>query len=715
MNIKKLTVGTLTAILTGTTAFAGAFAAEGLSNYVQSGSNGVLASPVIVIGSNAGSATEYPKDVAAAGDIAAHVAGYATTVVDIPGTSLTTATGGISLATSSSELYLNDKLNKAKNVLSGNDLPELLGSDSFTDDTGKEYSYSQYIEIGDAVIQFSKADNEGDPVVHIDTSSTTYTARIVFNKPIDFTDENIRGQNIEFFGNEYMIGFESDNTEIKLFGTGNEQVVSVGGSVTASVGGIEHFIEVSSIADSETAVIIVDGKLKEVVEGRSYTFSGDDGVVDVFVKGVYFSASESGISQVELVIGSNELSISNGNRAKIGDDSIDGTQVTFFGNGSVSKIDISVEGSSDKESIVVGESLIDPVFKSFEVAFLEYIISDVNSITIDSSGRTAILSITDYRGFEKTFDIAYFDGSTLRFGDQNGVLVSGLNANVSERDYIILGPETHSEFTHMFKLTNIDIADNEFTLQDVVSGISEIYQNGTFYVDGHQYNAAINNTIVRFSGYNDTAMLKLQNGEFIGFDSAANQVVMTHEDDIEFRVDVMNTTSDITLKPNTTIGFVQLESNSDKQQLLSAYGTLFTYNTNDEGMIVVFYPEEQTVATVLVGANPEIVLNGTDEQTIETTYHITQPIVKLDNELIGSAATYDMILIGGPCANTLVATLLAGDGITCNNWPYTTGLIKEVENAFGTGQKALIIAGTTADNTRQLAAQVMQGTMSYEA
>jgi len=57
---------------------------------------------------------------------------------------------------------------------------------------------------------------------------------------------------------------------------------------------------------------------------------------------------------------------------------------------------------------------------------------------------------------------------------------------------------------------------------------------------------------------------------------------------------------------------------------------------------------------------------------------------------------------------------LLDSGKQCKNWPYRTGIIKEFENAFGSGRKALVIAGTSKEDTRMLASNVMRGSLSFQ-
>jgi len=158
-------------------------------------------------------------------------------------------------------------------------------------------------------------------------------------------------------------------------------------------------------------------------------------------------------------------------------------------------------------------------------------------------------------------------------------------------------------------------------------------------------------------------------------------------------------------------------TNSNINDYLNIYGTKITWATVSEsqGKVDILYPDDQGVITVGFGLNPTFSTAATGG-SYDAAYKITNPVTLLDNEVTTtSSLAYDLILIGGPCANTAVAELLADDGVTCSNWAYSTGIIKEVANAFGSGKKALIIAGTTADDTRSLAGQVLDGTLSYEA
>jgi len=72
---------------------------------------------------------------------------------------------------------------------------------------------------------------------------------------------------------------------------------------------------------------------------------------------------------------------------------------------------------------------------------------------------------------------------------------------------------------------------------------------------------------------------------------------------------------------------------------------------------------------------------------------------KLASEVAGLEATQNLLLVGGPCANRAVEAASA-DFPTCSGWSLAPGeaLIQLVNQADG--HVALLVAGTTAADTR---------------
>lgn len=109
-----------------------------------------------------------------------------------------------------------------------------------------------------------------------------------------------------------------------------------------------------------------------------------------------------------------------------------------------------------------------------------------------------------------------------------------------------------------------------------------------------------------------------------------------------------------------------------------------------------------------------VVVKGTSATTSKagetcTVADIT-PVTKLDSEVAGSESKYNLILVGGPCANSAVEAV-SGLGVTCDGWDFAEGeaVIKLAQN----GDKvAMLVAGTSALDTRR-AAKVVANYADY--
>lgn len=167
-------------------------------------------------------------------------------------------------------------------------------------------------------------------------------------------------------------------------------------------------------------------------------------------------------------------------------------------------------------------------------------------------------------------------------------------------------------------------------------------------------------------------------------------------------------------KSDETNSFVTLETDDDMEKLIDTYGTVVTWNEQDDNSAVISYPNDQAIMGIGIGEDPVFSVSGGTGGTYNEAVPITNPIAKFPSEIDTATLDKDLILVGGPCANDLVATLLNTAWNTtdsCDYWLQDAtlgssgnGLIKIVSDAFGSGQKALIVAGTDAADTRNLVA-----------
>jgi hypothetical protein len=227
-------------------------------------------------------------------------------------------------------------------------------------------------------------------------------------------------------------------------------------------------------------------------------------------------------------------------------------------------------------------------------------------------------------------------------------------------------------------------------------------------------------TLIAINGVNLTAapavLIYEEKGKNAGGSDVQDAVIVTVADGSGTGVDM--TVSTPTLTYGTTLSGTQQADNS-VTEYYDRYGTHVKFDTDGQGLVVVTYPDDQATAMVAAGSNPVFSTAGTGG-TYDAAVKIKTPVAKFDNEVSTTGLSADLILIGGPCANSLVATLLSSESTTCTSdangftTKYPNGLIKEVTNAFGSGKKALIVAGVNGAGTRALAAKVMQGTLSFQ-
>jgi hypothetical protein len=180
------------------------------------------------------------------------------------------------------------------------------------------------------------------------------------------------------------------------------------------------------------------------------------------------------------------------------------------------------------------------------------------------------------------------------------------------------------------------------------------------------------------------------------------------------------------------VKYTNVATSSDKlRNYLDYYGTYVVKDTtdSDQAVATIYYPDDQMVVSVYVlekdasVSTTEATEAGTvtKEYTYKEVVPITTPIAKLDKDVTeADKTTKNLILVGGPCANSLVAELAAaeklkidGEVLTCDAWNAKTdqgdvfGLIELIENAFADGKVALVVAGSRAEQTLE-ACRVLQ-------
>ncbi|RLI98375.1 MAG: hypothetical protein DRP08_08190, partial [Candidatus Aenigmatarchaeota archaeon] len=563
MDIKKLLAGGLAAITAGATIALGAVAITDLGDYMRDPAvtNGKLNSPIIVIGDSvpAGGLSQADvvareKDVLGAADIAAAVAGYATQTVSTGAGANVVVSGGADVATADNKLYMNSVLNKARDTLTASDLSTLLAKGTVTV-SGTDYDYDQYITLGSnpsVTYNTITAANILDPVVHLSVSSgsTTanviYNASVVFNKPLNISDSKTQGKKLTLFGKDYTIGAGSGATNLNynpliLYGYGVTETLTLDNPVTVTIGGTEYTVEatyIGTVGTTATLLLEVNGLTSDSLnEGDSDVISG----LNVYVKSI-LPASVAGQTAMAVVsLGSEKLTLTDGEAVTLGASTpVDGTLVDLVGDtNGLSKITVSVAAEdSTKEYIAEGaaNAFVDPVFGSFKVAFngLTPNLTDSarDTVTISAGNTQVSVTLTDYRGNEKTINFARIDSNNHIYlntsATQDIVVIEG--QTIHRNDLFVFAPEQESEFGHILKLaliSGVDGSNPRFKIEDVVTGASTTYNidktDGVtdIYIDGQLIQVTNQTESVTLS-WGDTdkvafPLIKLAGGEYLAF------------------------------------------------------------------------------------------------------------------------------------------------------------------------------------------------------
>jgi hypothetical protein len=165
---------------------------------------------------------------------------------------------------------------------------------------------------------------------------------------------------------------------------------------------------------------------------------------------------------------------------------------------------------------------------------------------------------------------------------------------------------------------------------------------------------------------------------------------------------------------DTNYADISVLGTSTQYKGMTTYGTIADHLASTlGGSGTLSYPDVFTYANVYVMTPTGTVSTSGSSGTVTTDriLPITQDVVKLDSEVTDSdKANYDMVVVGGPCINTVAAAALGKTYPACgaaSGIPTNAGLIKVIADQFATGKSVLLVAGWEAADT-DLAARIVQ-------
>jgi len=500
--IKRIGAGILGTIMAGASLLAPAMAAD-LSDYPQPFVTDGDTNFLMVVGADAS-----PSDVVGAINIAVRLGaepGEEKTVS--AGVAGSTVTEGVSLSTDTTKLYLGDAINTVKQTLTSSDLPGILDDQTFTDNAGIDYKYSQYIKVGSNTIDFDQRDTNVDPVVAIamstSSSSPLYNISISFNKALNFTSTNTEGEEIVLMGKTYTISPDTDDGTIVLYGAAVEETVEAGQEVTVTVGGEEYTIKVLGVTSGTTDVVTlsVNGDVADVNEVSSKKVGG----LSIYAKRVSAYTAPENSGSATLQIGSQKLTLEDNTEVMTGDsnDAIDGTLVTFTGDPtSLSGINIAVYApDSDNDYVSTSKEFTDPVFGNFKVMLgsvnPDLMADSKEQIKLTTAGDDTVkVTFTDYKNNAQSIEFAHHNTTLLHLADDNDRDIHVVEGeSVYKYEYVLFGKEDYGHLVQVTNIRNSTGTTNDYiTLKDVMDS-STVYRieswskegEGSIVIDGKSY------------------------------------------------------------------------------------------------------------------------------------------------------------------------------------------------------------------------------------
>jgi hypothetical protein len=238
--------------------------------------------------------------------------------------------------------------------------------------------------------------------------------------------------------------------------------------------------------------------------------------------------------------------------------------------------------------------------------------------------------------------------------------------------------------------------------------------NGLSTVGAAKYNVTVggtNNTITIKASDNSATPFSTPGVMLVeGLDEAQtrNVIAFRMDSDASYnRVDIPAAPA-FTATTTSTAGV----SGTTQNKYVDQFGTYVMYDSTMPGTLSISYPASQSQAIVGVGKAPTASVGGAaGSVTTQTVLPITADVVKLDSEVsTADQSANDMVLVGGPCINAMVAQLATAGKFpyTCDTWPGRNfGRVQVIADAFATGKTALVIAGTTAADT-DLGSRIVQ-------
>ena len=781
--LKKLGTVMMGSLLMGATLLGPASAAVTLDQYPAPFATVDGISSVIVVG-----ATAATEDVVGAINIGAKLAQTGAeeqTVTVTCEAGAADVAGGVQIKSVGEELYLDKALDTVMTRrITSSDLPNVLADGKVIDTNQDETKFTQQILVGANTVTFGIPTSDvTTPMLYLGVPTTTNltTMKVLFENAVDYT--KLAGKTMAMFGKDYT--FASANADLQktrlvLYGGGEKMTVDAGGAEkSVELEGKTVAVQMTSwtSATIPEAVLTVNGVTDTYAQGSYISISGFDS--KIYVKKVTVTKTPSAAggagesAYAELFVGSDKLVFAS-DVVKSGknEETIQGTTAV------VTNSSLTVTyAPTDDTYVEVGGEIIEPVFDAVKMQFTGIVpaadSSDREVIVVKQDGSNNMaMSFPSATG---TLNLPFvdYDTGSVELADKSGNdIVLNETTAIAKNQYFVIGnADTGSR---VLQVTAFDVGStNKTSIKDLGSGSSTQYtynavdlDANVFYVAGVSFGYAVDFNAKTMTVDMDGDGAKTTNGVPVytakgakielALNATGTQVNVTVTEDPENRVSSFTDDGTITVISEYNIGSNRYDisgygstgialsdpvaaglervGDTNVYKTYTLWGTPIELSgdTTNPLNAKISYADAPAIAQVFIGEpEMEVATSATDGTTKTATVSVTVPaiptagIAKLDSKVSDAEKLGNLILVGGPAVNTLVAELAAdGKAMSANDWRAEdeTGerlnkdkaKIQVVEDAFGEGSVALVVAGYSAADTGN-AAYVLQNYNTFSS
>jgi hypothetical protein len=712
-NFKKIaSVIASTVMLSSTVALAAA--ANYPAPFVQNG----VADVAVVYGSAAAQ-----TDLVAATDITTNLNSKLVATTTGP----TTVAGGdfVKLEKSTDKFNLGEDMNDFYSTLDEDQLSVVLAAGVYTNDANDDFDFDQKIALGDLALEFFQNDdfNEGTPLIGFEMISDNH----ILNYTLDFTpdaadcgdfglstsvDDDCETTDLTMLGRTYYIvkteSVAVNGVKITLLDAANSAMITEGESQSIVVGSSSYDVSINFV-DATDVILDVNGvRTNKLAEGDVFKVGTD---LYIGVKNILYSEKESGISKVEVSLGSGKIVLEHNQEVQLNNEDISDISdsiITAYITNTTTELDkIVLEWNLEDDAwIAPGTDLVLPGFETIKLSMGGFVEPSKEVTSLKNDGDSSIKLSTTVADGAVSFNLLYANSTEDGWGGIGKTATKRLATNSSNiltldddldewfvASTLVSADEAESYVLKIKSIDDSDPAKNTTTLESVASGstkgvdldLGETDEIGdiSFTLNKADKNSGVIQLTLSGKGTETFDTLYTKDG--LTIDLPVNQTAavigrpishlfnvtsnlsatyvlnMTEENengDIGIG-DSFNATLGFTTDKEAQVSDVDVNGGTGEPQtedsdtyinyVISPLATKSTFNTGGDPDTADFeYHGEESYGEVYVSETVAAVVTGEASSRV---------LAVKDSE---SVSAKNLIVVGGSCINSVAANLLGG-------------------------------------------------------